>query len=97
MQTLYVITRKDLSFPQQAVQSGHALAQWLLDNPENDWQNQRLIYLVVDTEKELNRLKSKLTSYCLDHSYFCEPDFEDKLTAIACREPIFSKLKKLGD
>ena len=33
MSKLYVIVRNDIPLAYQGVQGGHALAQWLLDNP----------------------------------------------------------------
>jgi hypothetical protein len=45
--------RKDLSKSQQAVQAGHALAEYLLHGPSTAWQNGTLIYLGVKNENEL--------------------------------------------
>jgi hypothetical protein len=33
MNKLYIIIRKDLSASQRAVQAGHAVAEWILENP----------------------------------------------------------------
>lgn len=50
MHKLYVLIRNDLSNAQKAVQGGHALAQWLIENPYTNWTNGTLIYLTVKNE-----------------------------------------------
>lgn len=50
MKKLYVISRGDLPLAYQAVQAGHAVAQWMLDSGgANEWNNQTLVYLHVPT------------------------------------------------
>ena len=45
MERLYILTRQDLSLAYSAVQAGHAVAAWLLNNPTQTWNNQTLVYL----------------------------------------------------
>ena len=55
---IYTLTRTDISKGQQAVQSGHALAQYLIEyNPHltNDWNNGSIINLYLGKEKSLKR------------------------------------------
>lgn len=79
---LYVITRKDLPRSQQAVQAGHALAEFLL-NRVTEWSNGTLVYLQVSTEKELKDLTLSLGNANIDYIEFIEPDRDNELTAIA--------------
>ena len=98
MNKLYVLSRKDLGLVYQAVQSGHALAQWCLEHPKNYWQNQTLIYLEVKNEKKLLKWREKLRQKGIEVSEFVEPDVDYKVTAIACfaNENLFKKLDLLG-
>ena len=94
---LFVIVRKDLSKSQQAVQAGHALAEYLLHSQGFRWRNQTLIYLGVKGLPQLENLKRKLDNNNISYSEFHEPDIGNQLTAIAsdnnCK--IFERLNLL--
>lgn len=80
---LFVLIRKDLpSMAYKAVQAGHAVAQYLIDHPEDKWQNRTLIYSELSMVKFM-KYKSKIESMEIDYSIFCEPDLNDMQTAIA--------------
>jgi len=91
MKRLYVLTRNDLGAVYQSVQGAHAVAQFMLDYPDNEWKNGYLIFLAVENEKELydwkeqvvfkNSTKSILKQTPI--SGFFEPDLDNQLTAIA--------------
>lgn len=81
---LYVVTRTDLTKSQQAVQAGHALAEYLIMNEATStWGNGTLVYLKVKDEKELISLQKSLECGKVDHTLFREPDFGWQLTAMA--------------
>lgn len=89
---LYVIASNDLSKSQQFVQATHAVAQYLIDNPESQWKNETLVML---KENDLNEVK-KYLDYCkVNYSKFYEPYYDNKLTAIATDESLnlFDELK----
>ncbi len=95
---LYVLIRDDLDKPYQAVQAGHAVAQYLLDYPGDSWQNSYLIYLNVSDLKALEfwKWKAEKHLHTVAVSSFCEPDLNNELTAIAVRcddGKMFSKLR----
>lgn len=75
---LYGIVRKDLSRSQQAVQCSHAIAQYLLEHKNLEWDNGTIVLLKADLQ-EINFLKQNLKQY----SEFYEPDIGNQLTAIA--------------
>lgn len=81
---LYVVTRKDLGIVYAGVQAGHGVAQWMLEHPEEDWNNSTLVYLVVSDLYQLNKWKRKLEYNKQSFSTFVEPDIGDELTALAC-------------
>lgn len=91
---LYVIVRSDLSFPQKAVQAGHGVAEWILDNPQvTDW-NKTLVYLTAD---DIYGIKDRLEMRGINFSSFYEPDIGNELTSLAClgSNSIVKKLKLL--
>ena len=92
--SLYVLISKQLNPIYGCVQGGHAVAQWLLDNKHQDWNNQYLIYLAADLDKWLYKLTLKDMTF----STFYEPDLDGTLTAIAIYHDgsIFRNLKLIG-
>lgn len=74
---------------------GHAVAQWLLEHPNQNWNNNYLIYLYADLDKW--RVRLDLTNK--DYSIFREPDLNNQLTAIALQDDgrMFKKLKLVGN
>ena len=92
-----MLTRIDLSLKQRAVQSGHAVAEFLL-NHKTSWDNGTLIYLGVDNEEELKRWMFKLERKDIKYSIFREPDIGNEITSLATdwnESNMFSKLKLL--
>lgn len=91
---LYVLVRQDLSPSYQAVQAGHAVAEWLLQDSQT-WRNQTLIYLGVKNENKLLDWEYLLKSKDIKYAAFCEPDINNQMTAIAtvCDSKIFKKLR----
>lgn len=79
---LYVLIDKSLEPVYGCVQGGHAVAQWLLEHPEQKWNNSYLIYLRAN----LFSIRRKLVKRGKDFSEFKEPDLNNKLTAIACED-----------
>ena len=94
-QRLYVLIDKALDSVYGCVQGGHAVAQWLLSHPDQNWNNSYLIYLSADLSKWISRLN------CLgiDYTSFQEPDLKDRTTAIAVlgNEKLFKNLKLVGE
>lgn len=92
---LYVLVNSKLDLAYQGVQAGHAVAQWLLDHPQQTWNNHTLVYLAC-SNLPLWVLKLKRTGF--GFSTFREPDIEDEMTAIAicCDGKMFRNLKLMG-
>ena len=88
---LYVLIDKTLDPIYGCVQGGHAVAQWLLNHPEQRWNNSYLIYLSADIE----RWKDKLEYLGIDYTSFQEPDLKNQTTSLAVlgNEKLFKNLK----
>lgn len=84
---MYIIVRHDLkSKGYQAAQSGHALAQYMMEHKPHEnghWENDYLIFLETKTIHCLDRLMYKLEKNGFSYSKFHEPDMDNELTAIA--------------
>ena len=93
---MYVLLRKDLTPSQQAVQGGHALAEFLLNNP-TQWNNGTLIYLGVNNERQLIKWAHKLCDLDINFVTWREPDMYNELTALATYSngDIFKRLNLL--
>lgn len=89
MKRLYVLIDQKLD----AVYGCHAVAQWLLEHPNQDWNNSYLIYLYADLDKW--RVRLDLTNK--DYSTFHEPDLNNQLTALQDDGRMFKKLKLVGN
>lgn len=95
MKKLYILIRKDLSPSQQAVQAGHAVAEFLLRGPKTEWSNGTLVYLGVRNEFDLYDWIHMFDLDNIHYSIFKEPDRNDEVTAIATdiEHPKFRKLQ----
>lgn len=92
MKRLYVLISNDLEPIYGCVQGGHAVAQWLLDHPNQNWNNNYLIYLSADIKKWQYLLSHK---YKKEYTIFKEPDLNNQVTALATQDDsgkIFRKL-----
>lgn len=92
---MYVIVRKDLPGAQPAVQAGHALAEYLLEQ-EHEWRNGTLIYLAVDNEDELHHWYDKANAITKGKfEGFWEPDMGNQMTAFAAYDYSDKRLENL--
>ncbi len=85
---LYVLVREDLSKSQQAVQAGHAVAEWMKSyGSRKAWENGTLVYLRGGYDEqsleEMYHILDKLTNDGLYIVQFNEPDLDDEMTAFA--------------
>ena len=91
---LYVLIDQNLNPIYGCVKGGHAVAQWIIDHPNQKWNNQYLIYLsanIIEWKEKLNLLNR-------DFSLFKEPDLNNKTTAIAITDSgkLFKNLKLIS-
>jgi len=88
------VVRKDLSKPQQVVQSCHAAiesAKAYLTNPQ--LEHPHVIVLGVDNEAQLRHFQLKIMALGIESRAFYEPDIGNQMTAIASR-PVFGLERK---
>lgn len=94
MAKLYVLIRNDLPKNYQAVQAGHAVAQFCIDNP-GKWQNETLVYLRGGDLNEIFTWWEVLCGYKATTTIFQEPDLDYESTAIAVlADPFVDDLMK---
>ena len=67
---LYILINNRLNSVYGAVQGGHAVAKWLLDNKTQQWNNNYLFYLSANLDEWI----PKLIKYGYKFSEFQEPD-----------------------
>lgn len=79
---LYVIVRKDLTPSQIAVQAGHAVAEYLVEDSQT-WRNETLVYLGVKNLFHLEKWMRKLNDFDVRYTTWREPDINNEVTAIA--------------
>ena len=91
MQRLYVLISNKLDSIYGCVQGGHVVAEWLLTHPNQEWNNNYLIYVSADVDKWKDRLN--ITN--VDYTEFKEPDLDYQTTALAVlnNDKMFKKLK----
>ena len=91
MQRLYVLISNKLDSIYGCVQGGHAVAEWLLTHPNQEWNNNYLIYVSADVDK----WKDRLNIMNVDYTEFKEPDLDHQTTALAVlnNDKMFKKLK----
>ncbi len=86
-QKLRVVTRRDITTSQQAVQSAHAAIDFQHEHPEEarQWQTKSnyLALLTVADEAELIKLITKAIFMGVKHTIFREPDLGNSITAVA--------------
>jgi len=82
-----VVSRRDLPVGTQALQSGHALADFIYQHPleASVWHKQSnyLVFLTVADEEQLIKLISKAILMGIKHTVFREPDLDNQITAVA--------------
>jgi hypothetical protein len=83
---LYIISRRDLSIGQQAVQGQHGLAEFIFEHPEiaKEWHlnSDYLAFLSVENEQELITLMNKALARNIKFSIFRESDLDNQITAL---------------
>lgn len=91
---IYIFIRKDLSVPQQTVQSCHAAIEAAKSFLDNNLEHPHLVVLGVKGEHQLYTSARKLDEAGIRYRIFTEPDRNNEATAIAT-EPVFGEKRHL--
>lgn len=91
---IYCFIRKDLSLPQQVVQSSHACIEAAKAFLDNELEHPHLVVLGVKGEQQLYNSARKLDKAGVQYRIFTEPDRNGEATALAT-EPIFGERRHL--
>lgn len=79
---LYVLVNKRLNPIYGCVQAGHAVAKFVMENGDQKWNNEYLIYLWADTYY----WAAKFEELGIPYTAFSETDLNGTITAIAVQE-----------
>ena len=93
IQYVYVLTRRDLPFPQQAVQAAHASIEAARKFIDKDIEHPHLVLCTVENEEELFCALNELKDH-VRIAEWREADIDDELTAIAS-EPVSGDVRRL--
>jgi len=77
-----LIREAELTAAQQAVQAGHAVAEWLIAFPDV-WQNGILIYTKVPSERDLLSYAAMFDSRDCKYTLYSDIDLGENFTALA--------------
>lgn len=84
---LTVVTRRDIPVGYQAVQSAHAVADFIMQHPQEakSWHqlSNYLIFLTTEDESSLEKLICKAESKGIKYTIFREPDIDNQITSVA--------------
>lgn len=82
-QYMYVAIRRDLTGPQQVVQSCHAAIEACKSYHSSDEDHPSVIVIGVKTEMMLEKFRDWVKMNNLEYKEFREPDRDHELTSIA--------------
>jgi hypothetical protein len=83
MLKLYTLVRQDLKqHGVRAVQAAHSVAEYLLQNPDTDWDNGTMVLLKVEDEDHLKEYFEHLERRNIKYTAFQEPDLDNQYTAL---------------
>ena len=100
---MYVLIRDDMRYENEAVQAGHAVAEYLMNHSTIykgvKWDNGIMVYLAVKDEDMLHTYSHNLFMQGHLYSIFIEPDWGEPqytaLATIAFKGELFSELRTI--